>query len=231
MAVIVINPYQYAAPIGPVSLLLHGDGPNNSTTFTDSSGYGHTVTPVGNAKISTTESKFGGASIYLDGSSDCLSLPDNASAFDFGTGDFTIECWIYWVGGLYGIVFSQRHVYGNNNTGMSWRIDDSNDNIGFWYGDGLGYFTTPNYAISKNTWTHIALTRNGSTFTTWVNGQSEATNTITASMIYYPPVIGRAQGVLFEYLNAYLDEYRITKGVAIYTSNFTPPTAPLTAQL
>ena len=103
MAVIVINPYQYAAPFDPfgsayenVSLLLFGNGPNNSTTFTDSSSYGHTVTPVADAKISTTQSKFGGASIYLDGSGDCLSLPDNASAFDFGTGDFTIECWIYW---------------------------------------------------------------------------------------------------------------------------------------
>ena len=210
-----------------VSLLLNGNGTNGSTTFTDSSSYGHTVTPVADAKISTTQSKFGGASIYLDGSGDCLSLPDNASAFDFGTGDFTIECWIYWVGGAYGIVFSQRHAYDTNNTGMSWRIDDPNDTIGFWHGNGLDDFATPNNAISKNTWTHIALTRNGSTFTIWVNGQSEATNTITASMIYYPPVIGRSQGVLGEYLNAYLDDYRITKGIARYTSNFTPPTAQL----
>ena len=73
MAIIVINPYQYAAPIGPsadpysdyVSLLLHGNGTNNSTTVTDSSGYNHAVTPVADAKISTTQNKFGGASIYL----------------------------------------------------------------------------------------------------------------------------------------------------------------------
>jgi hypothetical protein len=210
-----------------VSLLLNGNGDNGSTTFTDSSSYGHTVTPVDNAQISTAQSKFGGASIYLDGSGDCLSLPDDESAFNFGTGDFTIECWIYWVGGAYGIVFSQRHAYDTNNTGMSWRIDDANDTIGFWHGNGLDGFGTPNNVISKNTWTHIALTRNGSTFTIWVNGQSEATNTITANMIYYPPVIGRSQGVLYEYLNAYLDDYRITKGVARYTSNFTPPTAEL----
>ena len=210
-----------------VSLLLNGNGTNGSTTFTDSSSYGHTVTPVSDAQISTTQSKFGGASIYLDGSGDCLSLPDDESAFNFGTGDFTIECWIYWVGGAYGIVFSQRHAYDTNNTGMSWRIDDANDTIGFWHGNGLDGFGTPNNVISKNTWTHIALTRNGSTFTIWVNGQSEATNTITANMIYYPPVIGRSQGVLGEYLNAYLDDYRITKGVARYTSNFTPPTAEL----
>jgi len=210
-----------------VSLLLNGNGTNGSTTFTDSSSYGHTVTPVADAKISTAQNKFGGASIYLDGSGDCLSLPDDQSAFNFGTGDFTIECWIYWVGGAYGIVFSQRHAYDTNNTGMSWRIDDANDTIGFWHGNGLDGFGTPSNAISKNTWTHIALTRNGSIFTIWVNGQSQATNTITASMIYYPPVIGRSQGVLGEYLNAYLDDFRITKGVARYTANFTPPTAEL----
>jgi len=238
MAIIVINPYQYAAPIGPsadpysdyVSLLLHGNGTNNSTTVTDSSGYNHAVTPVADAKISTTQNKFGGASIYLDGSGDCLSLPDDQSAFNFGTGDFTIECWIYWVGGSYGTIFSQRHDLTTENTGISWRIDDSNDVILFFHGkasEGSDYFYTQDDVISKNTWTHIALTRNGNTFTIWVNGQSEATNTSTISMIYHAPIIGRTLGRASEYLNAYLDDFRITKGVARYTSNFTPPTAEL----
>ena len=213
-----------------VSLLLNGNGTNGSTTFTDSSSYGHTVTPVGNAQISTAQSKFGGASIYLDGSGDCLSLPDDESAFNFGTGDFTIECWIYWVGGAYGTVFSQRHDLTTENTGMSWRIDDPTDVILFFHGkasEGSDYFYTRNNVISKNTWTHIALTRNGNTFTIWVNGQSEATNTSAISMIYHAPVIGRTQGSASEYLNAYLDDFRITKGVAIYTSNFTPPAIEL----
>ncbi len=210
-----------------VSLLLNGNGTNGSTTFTDSSSYGHTVTPVGDAQISTAQIKFGVSSMYIDGTGDYLSLPDDQSAFDFGTGDFTIECWIYWVGGANGNLFSQRHAWYTNDTGMTWRINDSNDSISFWHGDGLDGFTTPSNSISKNTWTHIALTRDSNTFTIWVNGQSEATNTITANMIYYAPVIGRVQGVNAAYLNAYLDDYRITKGVARYISNFDPPEVEL----
>jgi len=207
-----------------VSLLLNGNGTNGSTTFTDSSSYGHTVTANGNAQISTTQSKFGGASMYFDGSGDYLTLPNDQTAFDFGTSDFTIESWIYWPGGV-GNIFSQRHAFDNNNTGMTWRTESGI--LRFFYGNGLGGFATPSGSLSTNTWNHIALTRNGNTFTMWINGQSQATNTITASMIYYPPVIGRVQGVNAEYFTGYLDDFRITKGVARYTSNFTPPTAQL----
>ena len=76
-----------------VSLLLHGDGTNGSTTIVDSSPSPKTVTAVGDAKISTAQSKFGGASIGFDGSGDSLAAP--ASISHFGTGDFTIELWIY----------------------------------------------------------------------------------------------------------------------------------------
>jgi hypothetical protein len=233
MAIIVINPYQYAAPIGPsadpysdyVSLLLHGNGTNGSTTFIDSSSHGHTVTANGNAQISTTQSKFGGASMYFDGNGDYLSLPNDQNSFDFGTGDFTIECWVYWQGGG-GNLFSQRHAYNNNNTGMTFRTSTLNK-FSFFYGNGLGAFTTSSGSLTQNTWIHVALTRNGNTFTMWVNGQSDGTNTISATMIYYPPVIGRVQGLGVEYFNGYLDDFRITKGVARYTGNFNPPTVEL----
>ena len=206
-----------------VSLLLNGNGTNGSTTFTDSSSYNHTVTANGDAQISTTQRKFGGASMYFDGSG-YLTLPNDQTAFDFGTSDFTIESWIYWPGGG-GNIFSQRHAFSNNNTGMTWRTIPNY--LQFFYGNGLGSFVTPSGSLSTNTWNHIALTRNGNTFTMWINGQSKATNTITASMIYYPPVIGRVQGVNSEYFTGYLDDFRITKGVARYTSNFEPPTAQL----
>jgi hypothetical protein len=207
-----------------VSLLLNGNGDNGSTTFTDSSSYGHTVTRVGDAQISTAQNKFGGASMYFDGNGDYLTLPNDQTAFDFGTSDFTIESWIYWPGGV-GNIFSQRHAYDNNNTGMTWRT--ITNYLQFFYGNGLGSFVTPSGSLSTNTWNHIALTRNGNTFTMWINGQSQATNTITASMIYYPPVIGRVQGVNGEYFTGHLDDYRITKGIARYISNFQPPTAQL----
>ena len=76
-----------------VSLLLNGNGDNGSTTFTDSSSYGHTVTPVGDAPLSTTHSKFGGASMYFDGSGDYLSIPDS-DQFEIGSGEFPFEAWV-----------------------------------------------------------------------------------------------------------------------------------------
>ena len=72
-----------------VSLLLHGDGADNGTVFTDNSHSPKTVTAYGNAKTSTAQSKFGGSSIFFDGNGDYLVSPSN-SAFQFGTGDFTI---------------------------------------------------------------------------------------------------------------------------------------------
>jgi len=74
--------------------LLHFDGANNSTVFTDSSPFNQTVAVVtGTPKISTAMSKFGGSSLYLDGSSS-IKIPNNAN-LNLGTGAFTIEFWFY----------------------------------------------------------------------------------------------------------------------------------------
>ena len=81
-----------------VSLLLHGDGTNGSTTIVDNSPSPKTMTALGNAQISTTESLFGGSSLYFDGSgNDAIqTLPGND--FVYGTGPFTLEAWIYYQG-------------------------------------------------------------------------------------------------------------------------------------
>jgi hypothetical protein len=76
-----------------VTLLLHGDGTNNSTTFTDNSPSPKTVTGSGNAKISTTEFKFGGASMAFDGTGDFVSATSND--FNLGSSNFTWEGWFY----------------------------------------------------------------------------------------------------------------------------------------
>ena len=81
------------ASYSSVSLLLHGNGINGSTTITDNSPSPKTVTAVGNAQISTAQSKFGGGSIAFDGTGDYLTTPNN-SDYQFGTSDFTVECWI-----------------------------------------------------------------------------------------------------------------------------------------
>ena len=75
-------------------LLLNGNGTNGSTTFTDSSNSSHTVTASGNAQISTTQSKFGGSSMYFDGSGDYLVIAQDTSTDLSGVVDFTIEAWV-----------------------------------------------------------------------------------------------------------------------------------------
>ena len=240
MAVIVINPYQYAAPIGPsadpysdyVSLLLHGNGTNGSTTFTDSSSYNHTVTANGDAKISTTQSKFGGASMYFDGSGDYLSVPDDTS-LHLGSDDFTFEFWTY-LNSTNGHFINKRvstsanvqylyftisggtlYLYATSN-GSSWNIA-SNFNFG-------------NTTLSTGQWYHIALVRNGTEIATYVNG-IKSPNTITTSAAIHNGSTNSlriAGDVPYNnYLNGYIDDFRITKGVARYTGNFNPPTAEL----
>ena len=88
-----VNPFFFSDPALTL-MLLHFDGANNSTVFTDSSPFNQTVSVVtGTPKISTDISKFGGSSLYLDGSSS-IKIPDNAN-LNLGTGVFTIEFWFY----------------------------------------------------------------------------------------------------------------------------------------
>ena len=202
-------------------------------TITDSSSYGHTVTPAGNARISTAQSKFGGASMYFDGSGDYLTAPSNAS-YAFGTGDFTIEAWLYITnyGGGYldfgGCIFDTRGVtqanWGNGllfclTTNGSLRVFSSTT------------ISTSTSQISLNTWTHVALVRSAGSVTFYIGGQSAGTFSFSDNLSEQDMTIGtaidlRAQNTSLKY-NGYIDDLRITKGVARYTSNFTPPTAQL----
>ena len=79
--------------VSPTKLLLHFDGADASTTFTDSSLAPHTLTPHGAAQVDTAQKQFGTGGGYIIGASDYLTL-DSASDFTFGTGDFTIETWV-----------------------------------------------------------------------------------------------------------------------------------------
>ena len=121
-----------------------------------------------------------------------------------------------------GNLFSQRS---GSNSGITWRYNASTEEIQFFYGEGIDGFNSGTDSVPLNTWTHVALTRSGNTFTHWVGGQSGGTNTITASMGYTRPRIGTAVSQPNEYYKGYIDDFRITKGVARYTASFTPPTA------
>ena len=214
-----------------VSLLLHMDGSNNSTTFVDSSLAARTVTARGNAKISTSVFKYGGASGAFDGATDAVTVADS-SDFNFGTSPFTIEMWVYFNSLSKNIgLASHAALSGSNN---SWNLAwFTNNTLSFRYSFTGSTATTrsASWTPSTSTWYHLALTRDVSgTLRVFVDGTQIYSVAITTSAFYDSTadiVIGARYSAYEDSLNGYLDDVRITKGVARYTSAFTPPAAAL----
>ena len=209
----------------------------------DGSSNDHSITVNGNTKTelfspydqtaSYSKSSYGG-SVYFDRSSgSALEIPYNSGfAFD---GDFTIETWMYHVShssNYTGIIANANdNVQYGPTSGFSLSFYALTDRLSFQIGDGLS-ITTPN-AISKNVWTHIAVVRSGSTITVYVNGVAETSGSSSATIdagSSYDLYLARGRAsTSVPYVTCYLSDTRIVKGTAVYTSDFTPPTSPLTA--
>lgn len=218
-----------------VSLLLHMDGSNNSTTFTDNSSNAFTVTALGNAKISTAQSKFGGASALFDGDGDYLDVSSNA-AFNYGTGDFTVEFWYRssTAPAAYRRILAHPSSTNAENTFQIWHgigtVSGSTSDAVELPAAGLtGTIVSVATAVSDSTWRHIAFARQSGTTRAFLDGvlkQSAAdTNDYSRGGAEGIRIGGRGDLAENTFLNGSLDDLRITKGVARYTANFTPPTA------
>jgi hypothetical protein len=207
-----------------VSLLLRMDGVNGSTTFTDSGASPHTVTAVGNAAITTSQYKYGTGSGTFDGAGDCLTIP-TSSAFDFASGDFTVELWVRRSGTqVYTGLVSLR---ASPFTGLQIGFGNGNNNLRIVWGDSEK-ITPTSSPLSDGVWTHVALVRSGNTVTLYQSGTSVGTQTLSVAMPFDNAglAIGRltANDTGYEFAGQ-IDDVRITKGVARYTAAFTPPTA------
>jgi hypothetical protein len=209
-----------------VGLLLHMDGSNGSTTFIDTSPSARTVTAVGNAQIDTSQAKFGTASAKFDGNGDALTVP-YASAWDFGSGNFTVEGWV-----RPRIAVTTRmnlvSIFDATSKGWGIAILDTGKLRGFVEGASLVFIGPGPTTVADSVWHHFAMVRNGNNFAIYLNGAQEATATSSLALGTGsgPLQIGAESGAGIRYLDGWLDEIRITKGVARYTSAFTPPTAP-----
>lgn len=201
-----------------VSLLLHGNGANNSTTITDSSPSPKTVTVALGPKINTAQSKFGGSSISfrLAGELGYLDIP----TLSFETSEsFTLEAWLYKTardGSGYSNIFSGG---GANQFGYDLTVESR---IFMYIASGLAVAESGT-AVTSNSWLHLAWTRNGSTCRAFVDGVQQGTGTRDAAFTI-SRIGATSSGA--QTVNGYLDEVRITKGIARYTANFTPPTEP-----
>ena len=203
-----------------VSLLLRGDGTNGSTTIVDSSPSPKTVTAFGDAQISTAQSNFGGSSLRFDGSGDYLLIAANSGLSL--PGDFTIELWHFLVANAqYPAPLSSGGYFSGTN---SWYFNVTQSAVTFYVKSTGGNVTSVSTAL--NQWNHFAIARSGSTLRIFKNGTQLGSFTNSASLTD-GGVNGLNIGRLTIYgsMNGYIDDLRITKGVARYTSNFTPPGA------
>ena len=207
-----------------IVLAIPMDGANSGTTFTDQSatikgsGSAKTITRYGDTITSTAQSKYYGSSGYFDGTGDYLQVA-NSVDLQFGTGDFTIEGWFY--------VSSQDKSYlslfslGAFTSGILLRRQTPGSDRLYINGTSYNYDQT---FLPTSTWVHIALTRQSGSVNLWINGTSRlsATNTssISPTLDLY---IGTAQHALADVWNGHIQDFRIYKGVAKYTSNFNPP--------
>jgi hypothetical protein len=177
---------------------------------------------VGSAQVSTSVKKYGTGSMYFAGGTDYFTLPSTPN-LAMGSGDFTWELWVY-VNSFSSFQAFIDSRTSTNGEGLYFGIN-YNSNAVVIYDNGNAPILTSSTTLTASTWTHIALVRNAGTLTLYFNGVSvgSVANTFNLSSTKYS--IGIILSVLSYSLNGYIDDLRITKGVARYTANFTPPTA------
>ncbi len=209
------------ADFASVGLLLHGDGTNGSTTITDNGPGIRTVSVVGNAAISTTQSKFGGASIALDGTGDYLTVPWDA-AFSIEASDFTVEMWVYRAAsGVSHYIMSGRPAAVSN--GWEWRINATNF-LQFFHTGGSSI--TGAVAVPSGQWAHVAVVRSGTTLSMYIDGVAAGSGTVTSGTASTATTLKiGCDNTGTTGFNGWIDEIRFTKGVVRYASAFTPPSA------
>jgi len=185
--------------------------------------YAGAAATTGSPVVSTS----GSGSIYFNGSS-ALNY-NNQSGFAFGTGDFTIEFFVY-----LNSVSGAKFFYDGRPSGAS----SADTPVIYWNGSVLEYYVTGNARISgpslsANTWYQIAVARSGTSTKMFLNGSqvgSTYVDTTNYTNSSNRPLIGAdTNGVGSSSLNGYISNFRVVKGTAVYTSNFITPTAPLTA--
>jgi hypothetical protein len=206
------------------SLLLRFNGSNGGTTFTDSSRNNYWVERFGAPALSSTQFKFGGTSAFFDGSNDYLLMQQGTTATIPTTGSYTIEFWIY------PTVLKTGHIVGwgtwsGTNQTQTIRLASNGSITDVWFGSGNA---APAGTVVANTWQHIAATYDGTTQRLFKNG------VLVASTANSGHNVTKIDNVGIGWLNTaptgeryqgYIDDVRITKDVARYTANFTPPGA------
>lgn len=214
-------------------LMLHMD----DASLIDSETVPKTTTLAGSITRSATQSKFGGFSASFNGSSQYITLADSAD-WAFGTGDFTIDFWMFvnsFASADYQYVLTQYAGVGTRaitftlGNGVAWNVLQFNYSTD---GSAVNQVGSDSSAISTSTWYHVAVVRNGTSLTFYLNGTAQGSATTEAGSIFNSDqllTIGQRSDIIASrYFNGYLDEVRVSKGIARWTTTFVPPTSAYT---
>jgi len=197
-----------------VVLLTNLDGADAATTYTSEDDGLRTATFVDNAQLDTAQFKFGVSSGLFDHATDEITFPTHVD-FDFGTGDMTVELQVRMVD----ITDVNLIRWGSAVTGLIY-VNASNKLVFWSQGSNRLVGTT---SVVANTWSHVALVRDSGTFEMFLDGVTQGT--VVLAQTYDQAVFSLGHGGP-NAMDGWIDEVRVTKGVARYTANFTPPVAP-----
>jgi hypothetical protein len=187
---------------------------------------------IGNTLSTGSIKKYGNSSIYIAAAAANVFTPASPN-LDFGTGDFTIECFVYSVNsgiGLYPTFISSVTGWSSGASGHRFNNTGAANKFTFHLNGAGDPFLTSSGTYSFNTWYYYALTRSGNTWRMFIDGVQQASGSFSGS--FNQALGGMRLGYAQwdgtnGYYNGYLDDLRFTKGVARYTTTFTPPTSPV----
>ena len=200
-----------------------------AATYIDNGDASDTATTEGNPVSSTQDPFEGDHSVEFDGD-DYLTIADSTD-FDLDSSDFTIECWYNpdtnpsWCGLI------AQWPNGNYNVTNSWVLEPVGNTLSFYYCSTNGnlYNANASGSVQTNQWQHCAVTRSGNTINVWLNGSKGADHTIVGTMQNSTVNVDIGGNVAGSgYVDGKISNIRLTKGQALYTSNFTPSTSALT---
>lgn len=204
--------------------LLHFDGPDGSTTFTDQTG--KTWTAFGNAQIDTAQSKFGTASGLFDGvATSFISTGDSIDWF-LESGDFTLELWFRPIA-----IGARQFLCGQSNAGATSVRNlievTAAGKLRYGTQNGSTVAIVGTTTLSAGSWYHLAVTKSGTTWRIFVNGSLDGSvvDSFVGADFPGPFTVGRIGAYSGLPANGHIDDFRATKGVARYTASFTPPAA------
>jgi len=231
MPLIILNPSKAVAAVAKpiISMMSHFEGTNGSKVIVDDSGNYQNVTMSGSATISNLQKKFGSTSIRLF-ATDNILLPTNSNLLL--NGDYTIEFWMYPTAAPTSTAGTRLMSKGADGSYPAYGIEFRTDRtIAAYFGNGTnasisnGAVVAVSTPLALNTWSLITLQRSGAVCQVFVNGVLGASNT--------PPTPQYDKNntdpiQLAYHFTGFIDEVRITKNLARYSGNFTPPAAPFT---